>query len=157
MNYNEFIKKHQEVILGGDITESYVDDCLDIIQEMAANLEKGMKSQLIRIFMHLLKYQFQPIKQSRSWINTIRSASNEINKIKQKNKSIWNVFGDDHLNDIYIKAVNEACKDTGLNIRNFPLQRPDYFTKENMADLQFIENYLRRYVYSDEAKDVLSL
>ena len=96
MNYNEFIKKHQEVILGGDITESYVDDCLDIIQEMAANLEKDMKSQLIRIFMHLLKYQFQPIKQSRSWINTIRSASNEINKIKQKNKSIWNVFGDDH-------------------------------------------------------------
>ena len=76
---------------------------LDIIQEMAKRDLSRMESQFERIYEHLLKYKYQKDRQTRSWINTIIDSKNNIEKQKEESKSIWNYFGEDHLDDIYKK------------------------------------------------------
>lgn len=125
---------------------------LDIIQEMAKRDLGRMESQFERIYEHLLKYKYQKDRQTRSWINTIIDSKNNIEKQKEESKSIWNYFGEDHLDDIYKKSVRKASKETGLDIKSFPIERPKTFTKENMINDNFIESYFKQNAYTTEAK-----
>ncbi len=50
------------------------------------------------------------------------------------------------------KSVRKASKETGLDIKSFPIERPKTFTKENMINDNFIESYFKQNVYTTEAK-----
>ena len=151
----EFFQKHKKVIETGLITEEYVDDMLEMILEMSISEQRALSSQIERIFMHMLKYEYQKERQSRSWINTIRNARSEISSYKESHKSVWNSFGDDHLDDIYKRALSSAAAETNIPKKYFPDLRPPHFTKDNIADSEFIEKYLRSNAYSEYAKKEL--
>lgn len=157
LSKEEFIKKHQDVILTGIVTESYIEDMLDMIEEGVKSDIKATRSQIRRIFTHMLKYQYQNDHQTRSWINTIRDANRNLQDQMKTDKNVYNVFGDDMLNDIYEDALRDAKNETGLPLKVFPLSRPNDFTKDNIVDSDFIEEFLKKYAYTDYAKQTLHL
>lgn len=54
LSKEEFIKKYQDVILTGIVTESYIEDILDMIEE-GVKSDVKVRSQIRRIFTHMLK------------------------------------------------------------------------------------------------------
>ena len=155
LSKEEFLNKHKNVIESGIVTEEYVDDVLDMIMEMAKSDERAVRSQIRRIFHHMLKFEYQKERQSRSWINTIRGACRELEDYKKSSKAIWNSFGDDHLDDIYKDAVRDAVSETKLPKSTFPTNRPSHFTKDNISDYSYMEYYMTNYAYSNVAKSLL--
>lgn len=157
LSKEEFLKKHENVLRTGLVTESYIEDMFDILEESTKTDIKATRSQIRRLFSHMLKYQYQKEKQTGSWINTIRQASTEIQDQCKTSKAIYNTFGDDHLNDIYNDAKRDASRETGLSTRDFPQYRPDIFNKDNIINDTFIDDYLLKYAYTHEAKKYLYL
>ena len=157
LSKEEFLIKHHNVIKTGLVTEEYIEDMFDLLEESTKTDIKATRSQIKRLFTHMLKYQFQKDHQTGSWIKTIRQASGEVIDMNKVSPSIYNTFGNDHLDDIYEDAVREAVRETGLNKREFPKFRPEEFNRENIINPDFIDMYLLTHVYSREAQKYLYL
>ena len=54
------------------------------VSDLGGRHRDALESQLTRLLMHLLKWQFQPGKRTRSWILTINDARRQIVKLHRK-------------------------------------------------------------------------
>ncbi len=78
------------------------------------NDRKALWSQLQRLMMHILKFMIQPLKRSRSWVLSIKSARKEINGILARRPSLKNTILEIWA-VVFKKAKREAEKETGEN------------------------------------------
>lgn len=53
----------------------------ELIAVLSKSEERALRSQLIRLMMHIIKWQIQPQRRSRSWLVTISNARLEIAEI----------------------------------------------------------------------------
>jgi Domain of unknown function DUF29 len=82
-----------------------VEEGLDILLETMANSSrKAMLSQLIRLMSHIIKWQIQPEKQSRSWRNSIKNARFEIQTLQEFSPSL----NANYIVFIWEKALKQA-------------------------------------------------
>lgn len=72
----------------------------ELINALSRSEKRALKSQLIRLMKHIIKWKTQPDYRSRSWIATIQNARVEIKDIQEETPS---------LNDNVIKQVWEDC------------------------------------------------
>jgi hypothetical protein len=72
----------------------------ELIEAMARSDRRALKSQLIRLMSHIIKWKFQPDKRSRSWIFTIIDAREEIRDTQSEVPS---------LNRDYIESIWDKC------------------------------------------------
>jgi len=62
----------------------------ELIDALARSEKRVLKSQLIRLMMHIIKWKSQPERQSRSWAATIYNAREEISDIQEEVPSLTN-------------------------------------------------------------------
>jgi hypothetical protein len=72
----------------------------ELIDALARSERRALKSQLIRLMAHVLKWHTQPEHRRRSWAATIRSARKEIRDIQEETPS---------LTDEVIRAMWDRC------------------------------------------------
>ncbi|MDP2904106.1 MAG: DUF29 domain-containing protein [Methylovulum sp.] len=72
----------------------------ELINALSRSEKRALKSQLIRLMKHIIKWQTQPDYRSRSWIATIYNARVEISDIQEETPSLSN--------DV-IKQLWEGC------------------------------------------------
>ena len=72
----------------------------ELINALSRSEKRALKSQLIRLMKHIIKWKAQPDYRSRSWIATIQNARVEIKDIQEETPS---------LNDNLITQVWEDC------------------------------------------------
>ncbi|NER98529.1 MAG: DUF29 domain-containing protein [Symploca sp. SIO1B1] len=70
--------------------------------------------------MHLLQWQFQPEKQTKSWLATIQHQRDEIEALLMDSPSLRGQL-EPGLKMIYPKAVRDASRETDLPETVFPL------------------------------------
>ena len=93
---------------------------------------RELVSRLTVLVGHLLKWEYQPDKRSRSWFLTIREQRRAIRRHLQGNPSLKSRMPT-ALSDAFEAGVDLALRDTDLPIRTFPSHSP--FTFEDiMAD-----------------------
>jgi Domain of unknown function DUF29 len=85
--------------------------------------------------MHLLKWQFQPEKRSKSWQITIRNNRFEVEEALQDSPSLKSQLTE-LLTQCYPRAVIEASEETGLSASTFPPSCS--FTIEQILDQNFL-------------------
>jgi hypothetical protein len=96
------IKKSFDV---GDLAD--VEEGLNIlIDSMSRSDKRALESQLIRLMLHIIKWQTQPDKRSRSWTISIRNARYEIKSWKKYSPAL----NDDFLRTIWAEAFEEALE-----------------------------------------------
>lgn len=96
------IKKSFDV---GDLAD--VEEGLNIlIDSMSRSDKRALESQLIRLMLHIIKWQIQPDKRSRSWTISIRNARYEIKSWKKYSPAL----NDDFLKTIWEDAFEEALE-----------------------------------------------
>jgi hypothetical protein len=116
---------------------------------VAEELSDGGKEQLFRLesaiavlTLHLLKWDFQPDKRSRSWEATIREQRRRIDKLLRKNPGMKSELRE-AVADSYLDGRDRAAAETDLPFDAFPAACP-YSFEEMMSRAIVYEEPPRR-------------
>jgi hypothetical protein len=112
-------------------------DLINLIEEiesMGRNEKRELKSRLIVLLMHLLKWQYQPEKRSESWRSTISEQRICIEGLLEDSPSLKPLISE-VFDDCYQKARLKAADETGIKLNFFPKESP--FTLEETLQVSF--------------------
>ena len=86
---------------------------------MGNSRKDALESNLIRVLQHLLKWKYQPQKQTNSWKASMTEHSLRLNKAFKKSPSV-KVYFDDVFTECYQDARLIASQETRVNTLSFP-------------------------------------
>lgn len=73
----------------GNMEEAYTG-VKELIEALSRSDKRALKSQLVRLMMHIIKWKSQPEKRSFSWVASIINAREEIVDIQAETPSLTN-------------------------------------------------------------------
>lgn len=100
-----------------------VPHLIEELEGMAGNLRRELKNRLRILLAHLLKWQFQPKRRSRSWAGTIVEQRDQIAALLEESPSLQGYLEEAALS-AYPRAVRLAAIETGLPRSTFPAELP---------------------------------
>ena len=115
-------------------------DALNLAEELedvTRSMKKGLKSQLVRLIAHLLKWpvQAEHRKQNPSaghrWLASIQNARDEINDDLAESPSLKSYLPE-VFSKAYRAAINAGVEDTGLPESAFPASCPWFHERKGM-------------------------
>ena len=131
----EELTAHSELLAAQEIKQSFDEGNLtdveegltQLIETMARSEKRALQSQLVRLMMHLIKWQIQPEKRSRSWLLTVNNARREIAGLREYTPSL----NETYIQEIWQKSLEQAREEaeieTGLSGESVDLTWEDVF------------------------------
>lgn len=118
-----------------DFAQLDIANLIEEIEDMGKSQQRQLESRLVILIAHLLKWQRQPGKQSRSWQATIDVQRIQLRKLIKHNPSLH-----PNLAAVVIEAYEQAHKlawaETGLDLEVFPVTCP--YTVTQILDDAFL-------------------
>ncbi|MCJ2543090.1 DUF29 domain-containing protein [Thermostichus vulcanus] len=114
-----------------------IDNIAEEIESLGKSDRRSLKSNLIVLIMHLLKWQYQPEKRTNSWKVTIREHRQRVKDLLQDSPSLKS-FMEENLETIYRLSCDQAVDETGLATSHFPQTCP--YTPDQVLDEGFLPN-----------------
>ncbi len=114
---------------------------IEELESMGASEKRELISRFEVLLMHLLKWQYQPSFQGRSWLLTIEEQRLKLQDHLQDNPSLNSAENmQKTLTKAYRRALVRAEKETGLSRNVFP--QNCLYTLEQILDIHFfpVEN-----------------
>ncbi|MEA5583741.1 DUF29 domain-containing protein [Nodularia harveyana UHCC-0300] len=105
---------------------------LEEIEALGRKERQELRNLLSILIAHLLKWEFQPGKRSRSWLNTIRIQRLDTWELLEENPSLQ-PYLQEILPKAYMKAIALAIAETNLPTKTFPPHCP-YTLEEILSD-----------------------
>jgi hypothetical protein len=96
---------------------------IEEIEDLGKSERRGIVSQLTRLLLHLLKWQYQPQRRSDSWLDSITDARTQIELAIEDSPSLKN-YPAEKLQESYQRARRQAAKQTNIEISVFPTTCP---------------------------------
>lgn len=84
------------------------------IESVGRSEKSAYKSQLIRVLLHMLKWEAQPDRRGRSWWLSIMNGRAEALDALKENPSLKPLLGEIHLEALDF-ARKQAARETGIN------------------------------------------
>ena len=116
----------------GKLSEIDVENIAEELESMAKRDRRELISRLTVLLMHLLKWQFQPDKRSRSWELTIDEQRDQITLLLTDSPSLKHQL-EERIANSYRLALKKAMKETCLPKNSFPTDCP-YTLEQIIAD-----------------------
>lgn len=102
-----------------------IDHLLEEVESMGRSDFRELRSRLVVLVAHLLKWAYQPSHRSSNWTGTITKQRQEIDFLLQDSPSLKNKLNElVSESKVYDKAVKLAVNDTGLDEQAFPKRCP---------------------------------
>jgi hypothetical protein len=92
---------------------------IEEVEDLGKSERSAIGSQMERIMVHLLKWQYQPQRRSDSWLDSINDGRSQIRRKLEDSPSLRS-YPDQVLAKEYTRARREAARQTGLEISIFP-------------------------------------
>jgi hypothetical protein len=92
---------------------------IEELEDVGKSERRGITSQLTRLLLHLLKWQYQPQRRSDSWLDSLTDARTQIELVLADSPSLQS-FPATQLATSYQRARRKAAKQTGLSLAVFP-------------------------------------
>jgi hypothetical protein len=124
-DFVEWTKQNSKLLRRGCFAEADVEHIAE---------EHSLQRQMRRLIVHLLKYEFQPGKRSRSWLVSMASARIEIADVLEQDPSLKRSARQLPAK-VYPQAVKLASLETDLGKKAFPSECPYSF--EQIMDEDF--------------------
>jgi hypothetical protein len=125
--YNEdfylWIETTAKQLKNGNFSEIDLANLIEEIESMGRSEKRALKSNLLVLLMHLLKYKYQPKKCSNSWLSTIFEHRRRLKEELTESPSLKNYFLE-IFNECYQDARKQASLETGLSLDTFPIDSP---------------------------------
>lgn len=115
-------------------TEIDAEHIAEELEAMGKSEKRELINRLTVLLAHLLKWQFQAAKRSRSWKNTILTQRIDINELLEDSPSLRHEIMQ-KLEVAYEKATLNAEDETGIDKSHFPQKCP--FSLEEILEKDF--------------------
>ena len=99
------------------------DNLIEEIEDMSRRERKSLKSNLIVVLLHLLKWQYQPDGRSGSWRGSIREHRRRINDDLKDSPSL-RPYLQAIFDECYGNARAQASDETEMPLHRFPASCP---------------------------------
>jgi len=110
------------------------DHIAEELESMGRSEKRELISRFAVLFTHLLKWQFQAVKRSRSWKNTIMVQRLDIKDLLEDSPSLHHLI-EAKIDKAYEKAKLKAEDETGIDSKFFPRHCP--YSLEKILDETF--------------------
>lgn len=130
-DFFEWTVRNAELLRAGRTTEADLKHIAEEIEDMGKRERRELLQRFSILIAHLLKWQVQPERRSRSWELTIRVQRKDVTKLLSEMPSLRHYITK-NLPDAYEKAVVDAMTETNHPESDFPSTCP--FTLEVLLD-----------------------
>ncbi|MDF0553540.1 DUF29 domain-containing protein [Kamptonema sp. UHCC 0994] len=130
----------QQLLEEGKVIEAN-QGLYELIESMGKSKRLAMKSQLIRLMVHIIKWKSQPERRGSSWANTIFLARQEIEDIYEEVPS---------LNRDFIESVWEQCFQKAVKQAEFEMRK----AKCHLLSLSWSEVFEEEYILEDNEENL---
>jgi hypothetical protein len=103
----------------GEFNKIEVSALVEEVEDLGKREKSALQSRIAVLISHLLKWDHQPAKRSKSWQATIQLQRTRIERLLSQSPSL-RPFLFESLPDTYSESVLLAIKQTGLDQRTFP-------------------------------------
>jgi transposase len=112
-----------------------LENLIEEIEDMGKSNKSALRSNVIVVLLHLLKWKYQPEKRTNSWKFSLREHRRRLEEDFEDSPSLQNYY-----REIFPKCYGNARKlaadETGLVLEIFPVESP--FTPEEVLDAEFL-------------------
>ncbi|MFB2934256.1 DUF29 domain-containing protein [Aerosakkonemataceae cyanobacterium BLCC-F154] len=122
-DYLQWIETTVKKLRFGDYTNVDWENLIEEIEDMGRSERRSLKSNLIVVLVHLLKWQFQPECRSGSWEGSIIEHRRRIREAILESPSLQ-PYLESIFAECYPQAVKQAKAETRLPLEAFPQQCP---------------------------------
>jgi len=134
-DYLLWLQKTSQLLKDKDFAGLDLENLIEEIESLGRSDRNKLISSLRLIYQHLLKWQYQPHKRSKSWRNTISRERDNISDYLEDIPSLINLLEDEAvLTKAYQRGRRDAIKETGIT--NFPQELP--YAIEQALDHNFL-------------------
>ena len=130
-----WIETTAKELKNGNFAEVDLANLIEEIETMGRSEKRTLKSNLLVVLMHLLKYKYQPDKHTNSWLSTIFEHRQRVEECLTESPSLNNYLPEVFIN-CYQNARKQAAIETGLSLATFPVESP--FTIDECLDEDFL-------------------
>lgn len=111
-----------------------LQNLIEEIQSLGKQQRQELRNRLSVLIGHLLKWEYQSQRRSRSWLATLRIQRLDIAELLEDNPSL-KPYLEEALRKAYLKGVELAVGETDLPKRTFPVECP--YSLSEIVDYDF--------------------
>jgi hypothetical protein len=123
------------------LQEGDMEDALEGLDELIDSMSKiatrEMRSHLLIIMIHILKWKYQPQKRSWSWKISISNARDEIEEVQEETPAVTKKTIESEWNKVFIKAIRQSADEMNLNKQEKRNFNPDPLTWEEVFENEY--------------------
>ena len=134
-DYYGWLNENVKLIRNHQLHEIDTDHIAEELEAMAKSEKRELLNRLCILLMHLLKWQYQAPRRTRSWRNTILTQRIDIIELLEDSPSLKPHLVE-KMQSAYEKAKIKAEDETGIDQQQFPEQCP--YTLEQVLSSHFL-------------------
>ena len=118
-----WIEQTSLLLRSGNYEEVDWENLIEEIEGLVKSDKRALRSQIERVMMHFLKWDYQPERRSRSWRNSVAEGQNQIHQLLQDSPSL-KPYLVEVLPECYRVAIKLASIQTNLPRERFATECP---------------------------------
>jgi hypothetical protein len=133
-DFHAWAFQQAELLRARRLDHADLDNIAEEIEDMGKSVRRELTSRLTVLFLHLLKWRWQPAFRGNSWRLTLKEQRRALRRHLRDNPSLTSYL-DQAMADAYGDASIGAQRETGLAAETFPDTCP--FTFDQAIDDDF--------------------
>ena len=134
-DYYLWLSHTAQLIKEGKFSEVDAANLIEEIEDMGRSEKRAVKSNLVIVLLHLLKYKYQPAKRTNSWKSSIREHRRRLRDDFKVSPSLKRHF-EEVFDECYQDGRAQAADEMGLPLDTFPPLSP--FTPEQVLNPDYL-------------------
>jgi hypothetical protein len=130
-----WVEEQARLIKEGRLQQLDIVNLIDEIEALGIQEKKAVKSTLVVVLKHLLKYEYQPRRRSRSWLSSIAEHRRRLRDDLTTSPSL-RPYARQQFEECYQDGRRQALIETGLAEEAVP--RTPIYTLEQTLDSDFL-------------------
>lgn len=122
-DFYAWTQQQSELLRLGRLHDVDVENLIEEVSSLGERDKREVRSRLVLVLMHLLKWQYQPTHRGASWRGTINEQRSELALLFGDSPSLRRVAVES-LGRCYDMARRRAADETGLPLASFPEDSP---------------------------------
>jgi len=130
-----WVEEQARLLKEGRLQQLDLVNLIDEIEDLGIHEKKAVQSNLVVVLKHLLKYQYQPRRRSRSWLSSIAEHRRRLRNDLATSPSL-RPYAHERFEQCYQDGRRQALIESGLAEEALP--RPPAYTLEQALDPEFL-------------------
>lgn len=153
---HEFLELYGKDLEQGIVSDETAEQLYKYLLSAAESEVTVVRSLLSRLYRYMLKYVYQPDKQSVFWIEIIKSASIDLD-INLEDRFLENKITMEQQKKLYCDTMKWVSKEMKIPKDLLPQQLPKEFNLTNLSDCNFIFDFLKNHAHCKHVKEELNI